>query len=120
MVLNGVVSAFFCLFAVAVLALEVPAPLVWRLLSAFGLVLLVAASLMNYVLFIRHLPPDPRMATIWWSIAAVAGLIQLANVAGLLATPSFGLMLMGTVVALSQAGAQFVQMVYALVGRSAA
>ena len=99
MVLNGVGSAVFCLFAAAILAFEVPEPLVWRLLSALGLLLIVVASVANYVLFIRQLPPDPRMATLWWSIAGVAGLIQLANATGLFATPSFGLMLLGIVVA---------------------
>ena len=60
------------------------------------------------------------MAIIWWSFAIVAGGIQLANVLGVLGSPSFGLMFLGLVVVLSQAGAQFVQMVYALIGRSAA
>jgi hypothetical protein len=120
MVLNGVASALFCLFSVAVLAFEISSPLVWRLLSGFGLALLIGASIMNYALFLRHLPPAPRTATVWWSFAAVAGLIQLANAVGAIATPSFALFLLGLVVVLSQAGAQFVQMVYALLGRAAA
>ena len=120
MVLNAVGSAFFCLFCVAILSLEVAIPFAWRLMSALGLVALVAASVMNQLLFLRHLTPDPLMATIWWSFAIMAGGIQLANVLGFLGPPSFGLMFLGLVVVLSQAGAQFVQMVYALIGRSAA
>ena len=120
MVLNAVGSAFFCLFCVAVLSLEVATPFAWRLMSAVGLVLLVAAGALNQLLFLRHLTPDPLMATIWWSFAALGGGIQLVNVLGVLGPPSFGLMFLGLVVILSQAAAQFVQMVYALIGRSAA
>jgi hypothetical protein len=102
MVLNGVASAFFCLFAVAILVLDVPKPFVWRLLSALGLFLLIAASVMNYALFLRHLPPQPLLATIWWSLAAVAGAIQFVNVFGVFSPPSFGLMFLGLVVVLSR------------------
>ena len=95
-------------------------PFAWRLMSLFGLLLLVAGSTLNQVLFLRHLPPDPRMAAIWWTFGAVAGGIQLINALGVLGPPSFGLMFLGLVVVLSQAGAQFVQMVFSLLGRSAA
>ena len=121
MVLNAVVSAFFCLFGVAILALEVATPFAWRLMSVFGLVLLVAGSVMNQLLFLRQLKaPNPRMAIVWWTFAVAAGAIQLVNALGLLGPPSFGLMFLGLVVVLSQAGAQFVHMVFALLGRSTA
>ena len=120
MVLNAVGSAFFCLFGVAILALEITTPFAWRLMSAFGLALLVAASVMNQLLFLRHLTLNRRIATIWWSFAVAAGAIQLVNVLAVFGPPSFGLMFLGLVVVLSQAGAQFVHMVFALIGRSAA
>ncbi len=119
MVLNAVASAFFCLGGVAVIALEGSTPLAWRFLSAVGLVALLAGSVLNYFLFIRHLEaPDPRLAAIWWSFAFAAGAIQVVNVLGILGPPSFGLLFLGLVVQLGQAGAQFVHLVFILLGRS--
>jgi hypothetical protein len=121
MVLNSVVSAFFCLFCVAILALGVVAPTSWILMSAFGLALLLGGSALNYLLFLRRLEaPNPLEAAAWWSFGLVAGVIQLVNALGVLEPPSFGLMFLGLVVILSQAGAQFVHMVFVLLSRSAA
>ena len=76
---------------------------------------------MNQLLFLRQLKaPNPRMAIVWWTFAVAAGSIQLVNALGLLGPPSFGLMFLGLVVVLSQAGAQFVHMVFAVLGRSTA
>ena len=101
MVLNAVGSAFACLVGVAILALEVPTPLAWRLSSAFVLAGIVAASGLNQLLFLRHLEsPNLRLTAIWWSIAVVGCAIHLVNTLGVLGPPSFGLFFLGLVVRL--------------------
>jgi lipid-A-disaccharide synthase-like uncharacterized protein len=121
MVLNAVASAFFFLLCIAVLALEVATPFAWRLLSMLGLVALFAGSALNQLLFLRHVgAPNRPLTIVWWSFAVAGGAIQLVNALGVLGPPSFGLLFLGLVVVLSQAGAQFVHMVFALLGRSAA
>lgn len=120
MVINALGSAFFCLLTVATLAVGIEPPLVWSLMSGFGVLALLVGSVLNYVLFLRHLRGvNPRLAGLWWSWAVVAGGIQLVNALGFFGPPSFGLLLLGTVVLLGQAGALFVHMVFVLLDRSA-
>ena len=121
MVLNAVGSAFFCLVGVAVLALEVPTPFAWLLSSAFVLVAMVAGSVMNQWLFLRHLEaPNLALAAVWWSFAVAAAALHLVNVLDVLGPPSFGLFFLGLVVLLGQAAAHFVHMVFTFLGRPAA
>ena len=121
MVLNAIASAFACLTGVAIIALEVPTPLAWLLLSAFALAGIVAIGALNQFLFLRHLEaPNLRLAAVWWSIAVVGFASHLVNALGVLGPPSFGLFFLGLVVLLSQAAAQFVHMVFTLIDRSAA
>ena len=124
MVSNAVGCAFGCVVGVAILAFEFSAPFVWVLLSGLALAAIVAGSTLNFLLFLRHQegPGSLRSSrsVIWWSFVVVACGIQLVNALGLFAPPSFGPYFLGLVILLSQAGVQFVYMVYVLLGRPAA
>jgi hypothetical protein len=121
MVSNAIGTALSCLACVGFLALEISAPFVWTVLSGFVLVGTVAGSALNWFLFIRHHPDRfSGRAFFWWSFVAVSCVVQLANAIGLFASPSFGLFFLGSVILFSQAGLQFVYLVYALLESSSA
>ena len=103
------------------LALAGFAAIVRALLSAIVLAATIAVSALNFLIFLRHLEARASgTAFFWWSFVAVSCAVHLANVLGLLAPPSFGLFFLGLVILLSQAGLQFVFLVYSLLGRPAA
>ncbi len=121
MVSNAIGTSFGCLLCVAALALEISTPFVWILLSSIVVIATVAASALNFFLFLRPLEARASgIAFFWWSFVVVSCLVQLANVLGLFASPSFGLFFLGVVILLCQAGLQFVFLVYALLSDSAA
>jgi hypothetical protein len=121
MITNAAGSALCCLVAIAFLSLDVTPPHVWLLSSAFVLVGVAVISAANFLLIVRHLEGySPRLVFLWWSFAAVGAAIHLANALGLFGGPSFGLFFLGMTVLLAQAGTNFVYMVSALLGRSAA
>lgn len=118
---NAVGSTLVCLFAIAILALGAYPPFVWVLLSTMTLVGTVAASALNFFLFLRQLERRASgEALFWWSFVGVSCALHLVNALGLLPPPSFGLFILGLVVLLSQAALQFIFLVYALLARSAA
>ena len=118
---NAVGSTVLCLFAIAILALELSPPFVWVLLSGMALVGTVAASTLNFFLFLRQLEKRASgEALFWWSFVGVSCALHLVNALGLFPPPSFGLFFLGLVVLLSQAALQFIFLVYSLLARSAA
>lgn len=119
MVSNGVGMAFSSLIAVSLLALEIPPPRVWVLASGIVFVGGLAVSALNFFVFLRGLEDhSSRLVSFWWSFVVVGALIHLVNALGLFAPPSFGAFFLGLVVLLSQAGVQFVYLLYAILGRS--
>ena len=121
MIANAVGSSFSCLTGVTILALQVAPPFAWALASTIVLAGIVLGSASNFFLFLRHLEERNlgRLA-LWWSFVVVGVGVHLANIVGLLGQPSFGVFLLGVVILLGQAAAQFVYMVFALIDRSAA
>ncbi len=120
LIANGVGSAFSGLIGIMILALGVSPPFAWVLASGFVLLGMIGGSAANFLLFLRHLEAQDRLVALWWSFALAAAVLHLVNVFGLFDSASFGLFFAGLVVLLGQAGAMFVRMVYALLGRSAA